>query len=108
MEYNLLKNIASSQDLLQWYCTQFLLSMLPILSNRTKEPFVAFCNGRLLSPTGRCKTFDATADGAWGFHERMPRFLASLEDGRRMWAFIGFYKIIEKIRIGSLQDGSWL
>ena len=30
-----------------------------------KEPFVSFCNGRLLSPTGRCKTFDAAADGAW-------------------------------------------
>eukprot|EP00435_Cladocopium_sp_Y103_P035571 s1052_g9.t1 len=31
--------------------------------NLIVEPFVSFCNGRLLSATGRCKTFDATADG---------------------------------------------
>lgn len=31
--------------------------------NLIVEPFVSFCNGRLLSPTGRCKTFEAAADG---------------------------------------------
>ncbi|CAJ1378349.1 unnamed protein product [Effrenium voratum] len=31
--------------------------------NLIVEPFVAFCNGRLLSTSGRCRTFDASADG---------------------------------------------
>lgn len=31
--------------------------------NLSPFPFVAFCKARLLSPSGRCKTFDASADG---------------------------------------------
>ncbi|CAE8630033.1 unnamed protein product [Polarella glacialis] len=31
--------------------------------NLISEPFVAFAKGRLLSASGRCKTFNATADG---------------------------------------------
>ena len=29
----------------------------------SQEPFVAFSNGRLLSASGRCRTFDTSADG---------------------------------------------
>ena len=51
--------ISNNDDILRFILMHFGVNHGP------KEPFVSFCNGRLLSPTGRCKTFDAAADGAW-------------------------------------------
>ena len=97
--YNLLKNIASSQDLLQWYWTQFLDqgALCSILQRPT-----SIAHGTLQ---------DIWCYGRWclGLWKKDVRVIyvftgRSKEDV----IFIGFIRLLRTcLLIGSLQDGSW-
>ncbi len=56
------------------------------------EPQIAFCKAGMLAPDGRCKTFDASADG-YGRGEGcgvlvLKRLASALADGDRIWGVI--------------------